>query len=351
MLDNCGIISMSRLITGASYLTPLTPCYTMQMPALSACDESRQPSRLDGAGFVLSREIDMKTWLVCVTCGNSFSADRNVDRRKFCSLECRYGATAEERFWKKVNKSDECWNWIGAKSRGGYGSFGGTKAHRYAYELANGSIPEGLFVCHKCDNPGCVRPDHLFLGTPKDNTDDMWAKNRARPGKLLHPSGVDHWTKRQPNRIRYGEEAPNTKLTEENIREIRRRYFTEGMLQDELATEYGVTSHTIGDIVRNDTWKHLDQDDDFVPRGKNGWRTVRPERVLVGERSARATLSDDQAREIRKRYAGGGIRQTDLAAEYGVSRQVVGAIVTSKQWKHISDGVGSLSRRKSPVKK
>lgn len=90
----------------------------------------------------------------------------------------------EERFWAKVNKTETCWLWTGAKQRLGYGhiSIGNdrfTSAHRLAYELANGPIPDGLFACHRCDNPACVRPDHLFLGTQQDNLRDAWRKGRG----------------------------------------------------------------------------------------------------------------------------------------------------------------------------
>src|SRR5678816_2871477 len=93
-----------------------------------------------------------------------------------------------ERFWSKVDQSGDCWIWTAHHLSSGYGLIGtgsmrdgtrrGSLAHRVSWELAYGTIPDGLFVCHRCDNPSCVRPDHLFLGTCKDNAADSVAKGR-----------------------------------------------------------------------------------------------------------------------------------------------------------------------------
>ena len=148
-----------------------------------------------------------------------------------------------ERFWSKVNKGDGCWEWTAALNSSGYGSFGiGGKicgAHRVAWELTNGPITSKQFVCHRCDNPSCVNPDHLFLGDHGVNARDREAKGRGRGAAPL------------------GERNGSAKLTEGQVRSIRLLYRNGERSQADLGRMFGVTQTVIGDLVRRKTWKHV----------------------------------------------------------------------------------------------
>ena len=163
-----------------------------------------------------------------------------------------------DRFWVKVKKTDSCWLWRGATNSRGYGrinrdgryqSF--VAAHRIAWELTYGPIPPGMGVCHRCDVPLCVRPDHLFLGTHADNMRDMAAKRRGTLGDR-NPVRL------YPERVQRGETCSWSKLTEDQVRAIRSRYVPRKVTLQMLADEYGVTDMVIHKIIRRKSWAHVD---------------------------------------------------------------------------------------------
>lgn len=176
----------------------------------------------------------------------------------------RSDAADEARFWSKVDQAEDgCWLWQGTLLRQGYGciKIAGQmyKAHRLAYQYTHGPIPQGLLICHKCDNPRCVRPDHLFLGTQKDNMADMSAKGRGYlnlpESKRRRVAPERHWCHLSPDRQR-GERNHNAHLTLEQIKAIRTRYEQKEVSQSKLALEYGVAQTTISAIVRRTNWRH-----------------------------------------------------------------------------------------------
>jgi|SRR5215469_9274703 len=157
----------------------------------------------------------------------------------------------EQRFWRKVSRQGKlmdsnlgpCWDWTASKNQDGYGRmYAGpghkpklVSAHIISWQIHYGSIPSGMNVCHRCDNPACTRPDHLFLGTRKQNMEDS-----ARKG-----------------RMHIGEASGNTHLTGKQVLEIRKLHASEGYSERKLARVYGVTGPTIGSILRRRTWKHI----------------------------------------------------------------------------------------------
>lgn len=183
---------------------------------------------------------------ICKQCGREFSILPSSVRRgrgKFCSRECSaLGRTMNiDCFMEHVQKRESgCWEWVGAISRDGYGrvkhNHRGTPAHRFAYEQLVGPVAGGLLVCHRCDNPKCVRPEHLFLGTPAENSADMVLKGRQK--------------------FKRGSAHANAKLNEQQVRVVLER-LRAGETQISIANDYGVRHCTISLIALGKAWRHV----------------------------------------------------------------------------------------------
>lgn len=180
-------------------------------------------------------------------------------------------ASLEERFWQKVDKPadpDACWGWRGGKHRRGYGYIWAGRDHaqapknltasRVSWELHNGQIPAGMIVCHACDNPSCTNPAHLFLGTYKDNSEDMVRKGRYRLGRRDNlRRGADHWSAKHPEKIMRGETHASARLTADQVREIR-RLRSEGMTLTAIADRFGINYSMVSMIAQRKRWKSLE---------------------------------------------------------------------------------------------
>lgn len=170
----------------------------------------------------------------------------------------------KDRFNKNIifsDNPDDCWIWKGARNSFGYGRFGvpgnsGIYAHRFSYEMHKGKIENKLFVCHSCDNPSCVNPKHLWLGTAKDNIHDMINKNRNASGYKEGKNGKKIKNK-FPFRMQFhGSSHPCSKLNEEIVKEIKIKLL-KGIRGSVLAREYDISEQVINTIKHGKSWKHV----------------------------------------------------------------------------------------------
>jgi hypothetical protein len=188
---------------------------------------------------------DLSCTKLCASCGASFARDKRCtwkhwEKAKFCSRECYGKANARrledirlpmlEKFSQQVRVTDGCWEWTGLKDKDGYGLFPYMgiqhRANKIALELDGRPVPTGMYACHHCDNPPCVRPDHLYPGTPKQNMADAVARKRMNP---------------------------KTKLTADEVRAIRREVGT----HEQIAKTFNISRANVSLIREGRTWRNL----------------------------------------------------------------------------------------------
>lgn len=187
---------------------------------------------------------------ICENCPSAFYKDvrysiKYWQRQRHCSQQCagqsrkrRCAATRapiEQIFHAKYKRDEGCWNWTGSKDKDGYGVFfykkKGYRANKLALQFAGNPVPDGYYACHKCDNPSCVNPSHLYVGTPQQNSDDCRSRGRNQKGEKVH----------------------SAKLTEADVQLIRASFLTD----EEAGRRFGVSRSNISMIRTRRTWKHV----------------------------------------------------------------------------------------------
>ena len=213
-------------------------------------------------------------------------------------------------FWSRVKKTRSCWFWGGGKFASGYGALRvdgrQVRAHRYAYELCYGALLPGFVVCHRCDNPPCVRPDHLFAGSQRDNMRDALLK-----GRLYLPPG---------RKFGRGEAHPAAKLSHAVVVAMRAMY-KQGFTQRQLAQLYRVTRSGVAHVIQGNRW----EDPSWCAPGAR-WRKAR------GEANPNSKLSAEKAAAIR-RLAAAGATQSSLARQFSVTRRAIHMVINGMTWR------------------
>jgi hypothetical protein len=214
---------------------------------------------------------------------------------------CNLTEKQKRNFWRKVKKTAGCWEWQAAKANG-YGLVGLNgrtySAHRLSLAMAQGKdIPTEVGVYHRCDNPPCVRPDHLFTGTAADNVADKVRKGR-------HPAGS---------------RSVLATIDEETVVEIRSLYVGSNLSHSDIASRYGMPRRTITAIINGENWQHVSE-----PTVHNDPR-----------RKPTTKLTPAQVVTIRKLYATGDYSSRQLGKMYSVAKSTVLRIVNFKLWRNL----------------
>lgn len=227
-------------------------------------------------------------------------------------LKQAYHIVERERFWAKVNfkgpvhpvLKTKCWIWSGARQKSGHGVFrlGQQKvpAGKAALILTGSVVPDDLHVCHHCDIPACVRPEHLFLGTDRDNYMDMYSKKR-------HVHGASH---------------PAALLTDESVKKILEDYLA-GASVKALAKKNKIEVSTISAIVCGKTWKHITSGIS-LSRGR-----------AKGEQVSSAKLNGKLVRELREKYRSKRLNVSKTARDLNITRAALRSALTGESWANI----------------